>query len=107
MTEAQARDVLAAEARDGLLCRDAVDAVLGAVSGARPAQRAAWPRGLTDREVAVLRLVARGKSNQEIGTLLGISPRTVKNHVAHAYDKIGVYSRAGAALFVTENALLD
>jgi DNA-binding NarL/FixJ family response regulator len=57
--------------------------------------------------VEVLRFVARGKSNREISELLGISPRTVQNHVAHIYDKIGVYSRAGAALFVTEQALLD
>jgi DNA-binding NarL/FixJ family response regulator len=52
-------------------------------------------------------VLRRGKSNREIGALLGISPRTVQNHVAHIYDKIGVDSRAGAALFVTGQALLD
>lgn len=54
----------------------------------------------------VLRLVALGKSNSEAALVLGISPRTVKNHVANLYAKIGVYSRAGAALFASEHGLL-
>jgi len=54
----------------------------------------------------VLRLVARGSSNKQIGADLGISPRTVQHHVAHLYAKIGVGSRAGAALFATEHGLL-
>lgn len=101
----EARETLATEAKKSSLDREAVDAVLSAVGMKRAPST--WPRGLSDREVEVLRYVARGKSNKEIGTLLGISPRTVQNHVAHIYDKIGVYSRAGAALFVTENGLLD
>jgi HD-GYP domain-containing protein (c-di-GMP phosphodiesterase class II)/DNA-binding CsgD family transcriptional regulator len=99
--------ILSEEVRAGRLDRDAVDAVIVAAGSGEARARRGWPRGLTDREVEVLRLVARGKSNREIGDLLGISPRTVQNHVAHIYDKIGVYSRAGAALFVTEQALLD
>ena len=103
----EAAKVLMEEVQAGRLDRDAVDAVLAGVGSSERRVRRAWPRGLSDREVEVLRYVARGKSNREIGELLGISPRTVQNHVAHIYDKIGVYSRAGAALFVTEQALLD
>ena len=102
-----ASKILSEEVRAGRLDRDAVDAVLAAAGSGETRARRAWPRGLSDREVEVLRFVARGKSNREIGDLLGISPRTVQNHVAHIYDKIGVYSRAGAALFVTEQALLN
>jgi HD-GYP domain-containing protein (c-di-GMP phosphodiesterase class II)/DNA-binding CsgD family transcriptional regulator len=98
--------VLAEEVAGGRLDRAAVDAVLSAAGAPRPV-RAGWPRGLSEREVEVLRLVARGKTNKEIATLLNISARTVQNHVAHIYDKIGAYSRAGAALFVLENGLLD
>jgi HD-GYP domain-containing protein (c-di-GMP phosphodiesterase class II) len=99
--------VLADEARRGLLDTGAVDAVLS-VAGAPVARKhSTGPRGLSDREVEVLRHVTRGKSNKEIGILLGMSARTVQNHVAHSYDKIGVSSRAGAALFVVENQLLD
>jgi DNA-binding NarL/FixJ family response regulator len=97
--------VLAEEASAGRLDRTAVDAVLAVADAPRPV-RASWPRGLSDREVEVLRLVARGKTNKEIGTLLDISARTAQNHIAHIYDKIGAYSRADAALFAVENALL-
>ena len=72
----------------------------------RVALACAWPKGLTDREAEVIRLVARGRTNKEIAALLDVSPKTVQHHVAHAYDKIGVESRAGAALFATEAGLL-
>lgn len=62
-------------------------------------------RTLTERELEVLRLVGHGKTNREIGFLLGISPKTVQHHVAHAYDKAGLYSRAGAALWLAERGL--
>ncbi len=97
---------LAADVRDGKLDAQSVEAVLAAEGLATARPRTA-PRGLSEREVEVLRFVARGKTNKEIGALLGISPRTVQVHVAHVYDKLGVYSRAGAAIFAVENALLD
>lgn len=99
-------DLLRSEVEAGRLARDAVDLLVAAVDGPRRALPSAWPKGLSDREVEVLRLVAIGKSNAEAGELLGISPKTVKNHVANVYSKIGVYSRAGAALFATEHDLL-
>ena len=65
------------------------------------------PFGLSEREREVLVWVARGKTNKEIGILLGISARTVQHHVAHIYDKAGLYSRAGAAIFAMEHHLVD
>jgi HD-GYP domain-containing protein (c-di-GMP phosphodiesterase class II) len=107
---AQSRDAavatLRAEVGTGRLAREAVDALVAALDGSSAHVPVSWPCGLSDREVEVLRLVALGKSNAEAGQLLGISPKTVKNHVANLYAKIGVYSRAGAALFATENGLL-
>jgi DNA-binding NarL/FixJ family response regulator len=61
---------------------------------------------LTGREVEILRLVARGLWNKEIARRLGIAPKTVSNLVEHIYAKIGVSSRAAAALFATEHGLL-
>ena len=55
------------------------------------------PAGLTAREVEVLRLVARGRSNQEIATELVLSVRTVERHIANIYDKIGASGRAARA----------
>jgi DNA-binding CsgD family transcriptional regulator len=65
-----------------------------------------WPSGLSDREVEVLRLVAGGLSNREIAAALSISPRTAEHHVQHVYAKIGVSTRAGAAMYAMEHALL-
>jgi DNA-binding CsgD family transcriptional regulator len=60
---------------------------------------------LTDRELEVIRLVGMGKTNGEIAALLGISQKTVQHHVAHSYDKLGIYSRAGATLWLAERGL--
>ncbi|KYF69725.1 hypothetical protein BE11_26305 [Sorangium cellulosum] len=63
-------------------------------------------KALTARELEVLQLVGAGKTNREIGCVLRISEKTVQHHVAHAYDKLGLYSRAGATLWLAEQGLL-
>lgn len=93
-----------------------VDVVVGAACGrphASPAAAAALvhavrngtvlaPPGsrsgseLSVREREVMCLVADGLSNEDIGDQLGLTEKTVKNHLQHAYDKLGVHSRAGA-----------
>ncbi len=60
------------------------------------------PLGLTKREAEVLFLIAKGKTNPEIGILLDISTRTVQKHVEHIYIKLGVESRTAAMLRVNE-----
>ena len=55
-------------------------------------------RGLTPREVEVLEWVARGKTNNEIGLILDISPRTASKHLEHIYTKLGVESRTAAVV---------
>jgi DNA-binding NarL/FixJ family response regulator len=97
--------VLIDEARTGRLEPDAVAAVIEASGAPRP--RAAWPADLTEREVEVLRLAARGLSNKAIAEVLVVSPRTVQHHLAHIYDKTGRRTRAGTALFAMEHGLLD
>ena len=96
----------ALEAEHGL-DPEAVGCVLAA-AGRREAPAApAWPGGLTHREVEVLRLLSRGASNREVGASLVISPKTVGRHVENLYRKIGVRSRAAAAVFAMEHGLLD
>jgi DNA-binding CsgD family transcriptional regulator len=63
--------------------------------------RSRWDRrrrlpSLTERELDVLALVAQGLTNREISRRLFISPATVRTHLEHIYDKLGVRSRAGA-----------
>lgn len=85
---------------------DAIDAVLGA--GGHATIRAPRPRppGLTDRQVEVLRLLATGLSNKQIARRLNLSPRTAEHHVQDIYTRLGVSSRAPAALFAMEHNLL-
>jgi DNA-binding NarL/FixJ family response regulator len=66
-----------------------------AVSG-RPESAADQVENLTDRELDVLRLAARGLTNRAIGHDLGISHRTVQGHLASIYGKLGVNSRTEA-----------
>lgn len=54
--------------------------------------------GLTNRESEVLLWIARGKSNKDIGDILGLSPRTVNKHLEQVYTKLGVENRASAAI---------
>jgi DNA-binding NarL/FixJ family response regulator len=51
---------------------------------------------LTPREMATLKLLANGKANKEIAGELDISERTVKTHLAHLFEKLGVTSRTEA-----------
>jgi DNA-binding NarL/FixJ family response regulator len=99
-------DHLAGQARAGRLDPEAVAAVLAA-AGQRPGRmRRQWPAGLTDRQVEVLRLLASGCSNREIARRLVVSPRTAEHHVADIYTRIGVSSRAAAAMFAMQHDLL-
>ncbi|MBV9581538.1 MAG: HD domain-containing protein [Chloroflexi bacterium] len=101
-----AADALRGEARGGRLDGEAVDVVLLEAGHRAQRTRRARPAGLSDREVQVLRLVARGLSNREMAEQLVVSPDTIKHHIAHIYDKIGLSTRAGATLFAMEHALL-
>jgi HD-GYP domain-containing protein (c-di-GMP phosphodiesterase class II) len=92
------------EARAGRLDAEAVEAVLGAAGQTtRPPPRAG---GLSEREVEVLRHVARGLTNKEIAVTLDISVKTAGHHVEHIFQKIGVTTRAAAGLFAMQNDLL-
>jgi len=61
---------------------------------------------LTPRELATLRLIADGKSNKEIASELGISERTVKTHLGHLFEKLGVTSRTEAVKIATRRGLV-
>lgn len=94
------------EASGGRFGATVVDAVLEAAGHAADARPRRHPAGLTDREVEVLRLIARGRSNRQVAAELVISAKTVGAHIEHIYAKAGVSTRAGAALFAMEHELL-
>ena len=76
----------------------------------RPRPGAAKPQALeslTERELAVLTLVARGRSNAEIATDLFLSETTVKSHVTHVFSKLALRDRAQAVIVAYESGLIE
>lgn len=62
---------------------------------------------LTDREQEVLVLLTQGMYNKEIAFELGISEKTVKNHVSNIFKKIGVFDRTQAAIYAIKNNIVE
>ncbi|GAB2466863.1 transcriptional regulator [Jatrophihabitans fulvus] len=116
----QVRDAVAAGAVGYVLKDCAPEELLSAVRSAAAGHSPLDPRvagallpgtgepapsavGLSDREVEVLRLAARGLANKQIGRSLGIAERTVKVHLGNVFRRIGVADRTSAALWAREN----
>jgi HD-GYP domain-containing protein (c-di-GMP phosphodiesterase class II) len=100
----EAARLLAKEVSAGRLDAHAVTAALGAAGQQTP--RIAHPAGLTEREVEVIALLARGLQTKQMARELGISTKTADRHIQNAYRKIGVSSRAAATVFAMEHGLL-
>lgn len=58
--------------------------------------------GLTFREAEILMWISRGKTNKEVGVILGSSPRTINKHLEHIFEKLGVVTRAAAISIVLQ-----
>jgi HD-GYP domain-containing protein (c-di-GMP phosphodiesterase class II)/DNA-binding CsgD family transcriptional regulator len=106
MPSAGAAKELRALASSGALDADAVDRVLMAAGEPVEARRRAWPAGLTDREVQILKLISGGRSNRQVAEDLVISAKTVGRHVENIYAKADVSTRAGATMFALQNGLV-
>ncbi len=101
LTPEAAASQLRHEVKVGRLDGEAVDNVLAAAGHRIRVSRRKLVAGLSEREVEVLQLIARGNSIKQIAGLLILSEKTIDNH-----NKIGVSTRAGAALFAMEQDLL-
>jgi len=78
-----------------------------AKGNARGPRQHQWPAGLSTREVELLRLLAGGLSRREVAQQLFLSEHTVRHHLEHIYNKIGVRTRVAATLFAVEHDLLN
>jgi DNA-binding NarL/FixJ family response regulator len=72
-----------------------------------PGQRAAKDAGLTERELGIVRAVARGLSNEAISKELWVAEQTVKFHLTNIYRKLGVSNRTEAARYAFEHGLAE
>ena len=97
--------VRAAAAGDVLISPEVTVALLRSRAG--PRRPSGAPVHLTERERAVARLVARGRTNADIAGELFLAPGTVKNHVAVISGKLGVRNRVGLAAWVWSTGLAD
>lgn len=86
--------------KDGL--RDVVHALCGFNETKRPVKNCF---GLTRREFEIIQAVLEGYSNPEIAANFSLSEQTVKHHLSHIFDKLGVYSRLELALFAVNHKL--
>jgi len=108
---ADAADELRRLMSEGVLEPRATRAVLVAAGHGEPqgpaGKRPENPGGLSRREVDVLRLAAKGLTTRQIADRLYISSKTADHHIQHIYNKIGVSTRAAAALWAMQNAVVQ
>jgi HD-GYP domain-containing protein (c-di-GMP phosphodiesterase class II) len=102
----EASAALLAEGSAGKLDGEAVSAVLAA-AGHRSSRRPKLVGGLSSREMEVLDLLVRGRSNRQIADALFISKKTAGSHVEHIYTKLNVTTRGAAALYAMRHGLID
>ncbi len=107
LSEPAAAARLRSAVKEGKLCPDAVAAVLASAGQSTRREMAERPSGLTPRENEVLRLIAAGHTAKEAARLLDIAPKTADNHIQSLYSKIGVTTRAAAALYALERGLVQ
>ncbi len=69
--------------------------------GSTPAER------LTKRELQIVTAIVEGSSNKDIGQQFGLSQQTVKNHLSHIFDKLGVSNRLELALYAVHHKLFE
>ena len=73
----------------------------------RRSNRSRQSSDLSSREYEIVRLIADGLSNREIGRRLTLSEKTVKNHVSHILAKLKVSARSGVAVYAVRNGLVN
>lgn len=105
MMPEQVTDLLVSKAEEGGFDPVAVAAV--AEAAGQPAPEVERPAGLTEREVEVIGLLAKGLQTKQIAAELDIARRTADRHIQNSYRKMGVSTRAAATLFASEHGLVS
>ena len=103
--EAIVSSILAVHAGERVMAGAVANRVLDMISGnATPKE---FYDGLTAREMEILRMIATGAPNKQIAFRLGISEKTVRNHVSNMYEKLNIYDRSQAVLYAARKGLVE
>jgi DNA-binding NarL/FixJ family response regulator len=97
--------ILAVVAGERVMASAVANRVLEMLTGATTPKE--FYDGLTAREVEILKMLATGMANKQIAYKLGISEKTVRNHVSNMYEKLGIYDRAQAVLYAVRKGLVE
>jgi DNA-binding NarL/FixJ family response regulator len=103
--EAIAASIMAVMAGERVMASTVVTRVLDLITGAA-APRESYD-GLTPREVEILKRLALGHANRQIGRQLNISEKTVRNHVSKIYEKLDIFDRSQAVLYAVRKGLVE
>lgn len=97
--------ILAVVAGERVMASAVANRVLEMLTGATTPKE--FYDGLTAREVEILKMLATGMANKQIAYKLGISEKTVRNHVSNMYEKLNIYDRAQAVLYAVRKGLVE
>jgi DNA-binding NarL/FixJ family response regulator len=97
--------ILAVYAGERVMASAVANRVLEMLTGASTPKE--FYDGLTAREVEILKMLATGMANKQIAYKLGISEKTVRNHVSNMYEKLDIYDRAQAVLYAVRKGLVE
>jgi DNA-binding NarL/FixJ family response regulator len=103
--EAIATSIQAVMSSERVVSGPIAQRMVGMLSGDLPARE--FYDGLTAREIEVLKMIASGMPNKRIAYKLGISEKTVRNHISHIYEKLDIYDRSQAVLYAVRKGLVD
>jgi DNA-binding NarL/FixJ family response regulator len=103
--EAIATSIQAVMTSERVISGPIAQRVLGMLTGETSSKE--FYDGLTARELEVLKMIATGLPNKRIAYRLQISEKTVRNHISHIYEKLGIYDRSQAVLYAVRKGLVD
>jgi DNA-binding NarL/FixJ family response regulator len=103
--EAVISSILAVNSGERVMASAVANRVLALLTGETSSQE--FYDGLTPREIDILKLMATGLANKEIAFHLGISEKTVRNHVSNMYEKLEIGDRSQAVLYAVRKGLVE
>ena len=90
-----------------IIAPDLAQKMLNTFEGGGPGTNARLAPPLTERELEVIRALARGMSDRQIARSLGISEKTVRNHTSNIYRKLHIFDRTQAVIYAVREGVID